>query len=80
MNLKLTDERVSALSWPGQGIRLGHQDTAAVVIINLKHEPNLEIQRDISKPCLAIEMLAPLSKPVLARGNPEKPLPSLLLL
>ena len=77
MNLKLTDERIGALSLPGQGIRLGHQDTVAVVLI--KHKPNFEIQRDISKSCVATEMPAPLSKPVLARSNPEKPLLSLLL-
>ena len=81
MNLKLTDERISALNKPGQGIRFGHQchnqDTAAVVLI--KHEPNFEIQQDISKPCVAIQMPVSLSKPVLARGNPEKPLLSLLL-
>jgi hypothetical protein len=63
MNLKLTDERISALNKPGQGIRFGHQchnqDTAAVVLI--KHEPNFEIQQDISKPCVAIQM------PVFAR-------------
>ena len=39
----------------GQGIRIGHQDTAAVVLTNVKHEPNLAMERDTWKPRLAVQ-------------------------
>jgi hypothetical protein len=63
MYLNLTDEGISALSVPR------HQDMFAFQVV--KHESNLEIQRDIAKTCHAIDILTPLSKPVLAGGDSE---------